>query len=131
MTIRQPTADPMRWWRLAVMDPSTPRHDSDPQPGLYAHRYVTGGPLVPVEIRMVQELDPDTGELAADERLEADELGKPLNPATVWTHLRPITRSTFDALVERHRSDPRMAATHVPYDLSETPIRPMKGTHYA
>lgn len=131
MPIRQPTPDPLRWWRFALMDPSTPRHDADPQPGFYARRYTKGGPLVPVEVRLVQEIDEATGELTAPERIEADELGRPKNAHDIWTRLRPVTRAEFDALVERHRTDHRMSATHAVYDVAALPTRPTKGATYA
>ena len=131
MPIRQPTRDPLKWWRFALMDPRTARHDADPQAGFYVRRAVRGGPLLPVEVRLVQEIAPATGELTADERLEAEELGRRIDPFRIWTHLRPVPVEEFEALVERHRVDERMAATHVAFDLAATPMRPTKGVRYA
>lgn len=124
--IRQPTpeAEAYRWWRQALVDASTPRHDGEPQPGFYKRRMVKGGPWVPVEIRLEQEIDPETGELVADEYLAAEQLGWSQDPVRIWTHLRPIPRDEYDDLLERHRAEDRMAATHVAFDVSETPILP-------
>ncbi len=124
--IRQPTpeAEAYRWWRRALVDASTPRHDGDPQPGFYKRRMVKGGPWVPVEIRLEQEIDPETGELAADEYLAAEQLGASQDPVWIWTYLRPIPRDEYDALVSQHRDLDLMAATHAPIDLSQTAILP-------
>lgn len=126
MPIRVPTADPLDWWRRALADPRTVRHDGEPQPGFYIRRAVKNGPFLPVEIRLVQVVDEETGELTEPERLEAHELGHRRNPFAIWLGLRPVTIPDFDAVVERHRVDDRMAATHAVYDVSETPMRPRR-----
>ena len=125
--IRQPTINPLAWWERALADPMTPRHEGDPQPGFYARRAVRGGPLIPVRVTLHQDVDPATGELRADEVIAAEELGRPINAAAIWTHLRPIPREEYDALVSRHQGDARMAATHVAVSISDTPTRPTKG----
>lgn len=131
--MRQPTpdAEAYAWWHRALADPRTARHDAEPQPGFYTRRAVKNGPLLPVHVYLRQEIDPETGELMADEEIAAEELGWSLNPYRSWTFLRPVSREEFDALVERHRSDERMAATHTAYDVAETPTRPTKGMTYA
>lgn len=124
--IRQPTPEAVAyaWWRQALADPRTPRHDAEPQPGFYTRRAVKHGPLLPVRVFLRQEVDPATGELTDDERIEAEQLGWSIDPYRNWTFLRPITRDEYEALVERHRSMAEMAATHAPINLSETPIGP-------
>lgn len=129
--IRQPTGDPYLWWRQAIADHATVRHDGDPQPGFYTRRAVKGGPLLPVEIRLVQVIDPQTGELTEPERIEAHELGRQRDPEKIWTYCRPITREAFDDLMDRHEVDPRMSATHAQIDVGSAPARPTKGTRYA
>jgi hypothetical protein len=124
--IRQPTTwnDAHAWWRRALKDPRTPRHDADPQCGYYARRAVKGGPLIPVHVYLDQEIDPDTGELADDETIRAEELGASKDPVRIWTHLRPISRARYDELIEQHRTDQQMAAPHAAYDLTHEPMRP-------
>ncbi|KHQ51133.1 hypothetical protein [Mameliella alba] len=124
--IRQPTrlSVAYAWWRQALADPRTPRHDADPQCGYYARRAVKNGPLLPVRVYLDQEIDPETGELADDEVIRGEELGRSIDPARIWTHLKPITVARYDALVAEHRTNARMAATNISYDVTETPMRP-------
>ncbi|MCD1619168.1 hypothetical protein K7H20_13945 [Salipiger manganoxidans] len=124
--IRQPTTEAasLAWWRSAVADRRTPRHDGEPQCGYYALRKVRGGPFVPVRIYLEQEIDPETGELTAPELMRADEGGRQFDPTRIWTFLRPISTAEYFALLEGHRTSPVMQATHVSVDLSLTPILP-------
>ena len=126
MPIRQPSSEDrlFDWWRAALADPRHPRHEEEPQCGFFRRRAVKGGPWLPVEIRMRQVIDEDTGELAEPETLEAFELGRRLDPAWVWTSCRPIGREDYDALVERHRTIREMEATHAVLDLSANPMLP-------
>lgn len=123
MTMRQPTRDPYQWWRAALADPRTPRHDGEPQAGYYRRRMVKGGPFLPVEVKLLSITD-DAGDLAEPETYAAEQLGDAVNPYAIWTHLRPIPRDEFDALVSQHRNLELMAATHAPIDLSQTAILP-------
>lgn len=124
--IRQPTSqsDQYAWWRRALDDPRTPRHDGDPQPGYYRARMVKGGPFVPVRIWLDQSIDADTGELTAPEELRAERNGWPIAPEAVWLSCRPVTQQDFHALVEAHAAEDVMAATHAPIDLATIPIMP-------
>lgn len=124
--IRQPTTwhTAHAWWRQALRDPRTPRHDGEPQCGYYARRAVKNGPLLPVRVYLDQQIDPDTGELTADETIRAEELGASKDPVRLWTHLRPISRARYDDLIEQHRTDQKMAATHAVYDVTHEPMRP-------
>lgn len=126
MPIRQPTSwhTAHAWWRAALRDPRTPRHEGEPQPGYYARRAVKNGPLLPVRVFIDQRIDPETGELADDETIRAEELGRQIDPVRIWTHLRPISRAQHDALVDQHRVDHRMAATHAAIDITTQPMRP-------
>lgn len=124
--MRQPTPDSelYAWWLSAVADASTPRIEDEPQPGFYKMRMVKGGPFVPVTIVMLQEIDPETGDLTADEKLTTDQMGWTANPTSIWTHCRAISREEYDALTDSHRSIALMAATHAAVDLSTTAILP-------
>lgn len=130
--MRQPTPESelYAWWRAAVADLSTPRHDGEPHCGFYKMRMVKGGPFVPATIVMLQKTDPDTGELTEDEVLAADQNGKITDPVRIWSYCRAISREEYDALTESHRTINVMAATHAPVDLSTTAILP-GGKQYA
>ncbi len=112
------------WHRAALRGEPVARHDGIPESGFYRMQRVKGGPFVPVRIWIEAETDPETGELVAPERYRAEAEGLPADAGAIWTYLTPISRADFDALVERHRCDDRMAATLVRLDLSETPTLP-------
>lgn len=125
--IRQPTPilETLRWHSAALRGP-VDRHDGEPQAGWYKRRAVKDGPWIPVRIWLHQETDPETGELTADEKLRASELGRAVDPVPIWTYLRPIPREEYDALVRLHVNLDAMAATHAPIDLTTTPIKPQR-----
>lgn len=125
--IRQPTSKAAQYafWNRSVAGERVARVEDEPQPGLYKRRMVKGGPFVPVEIWLEQKIDPETGELAADERLRAICNGERRDPVSIWTYCRPIAADEYDALTGAHATIPDMAATHVAVDLGQMPaIRP-------
>lgn len=125
--IRRPTsrADQYSWWERTVAGERAPRIEDEPQPGFYKRRMVRGGPFVPVEIWLEQEIDPETGELVADERLRAICNGELRDPVSLWTFCRAISLAEYDALTGAHATLPDMAATHVAVDLGQmAAIRP-------
>ncbi len=127
--IRQPSsyAQLYRWW-LDVTSGAAGRldgwHVDDPHCGYYRTKMVTGGPWVPVRIVCERDIDPDTGELTAPERLVALVEGDRRDPAPMWTFLEPITAEAFATLEARIASDPNMAASRARLDLSATPTLP-------
>lgn len=124
--IRQPSsfASLYAWWSDAVKGREPERHDGIPECGYYKMRLVRKGPWVAVEIVCERDLDDETGELAAPERLVAVFDGRRCDAERVWTYVQPISRPDYLALLERARTDDRMAATMVPVDLASTPTRP-------
>lgn len=124
--IRQPSTfrQLYDWHSRAVKGEDVPRQDGVPECGYYRRRMVKGGPWVPVRIYVEREIDAETGELAGPETIKAEQLGQPVNPVPIWTHLHPIRRDEYEALVDLHRTDTRMAATHVAMDITRTPMRP-------
>lgn len=116
------------WWRAALRDPSTPRHDADPQPGFYQRRAVRGGPWLPVKVWLQQDIDPQTGELESDESLKAEELGRPVDPHASWTYLRPIPEEEYHDILSRHETMAKMKATHAPVDLGAAPVKIQRRT---
>ena len=124
--IRQPSSFTQlyAWHRDAVAGRPVERHDGIPEAGWYRMKRVKGGPWVAVQIVCERDLDDETGELAAPERLIAIFDGARCDAAAVWTYVQPISHDEYRALVERAGTDDRMAATMVPVDLASTPTRP-------
>ncbi|MGP9804064.1 hypothetical protein [Paracoccus sp. NSM] len=125
--IRQPTTRAAQYdhWQRSVAGERVPRIEDEPQPGFYKRRFVRGGPFVPVEIWLEQQIDPETGELTADEELRAVCNGERCNPYTVWSYCRAISLEEYDALTGARDAIADMAATHVSINLAEmAPIRP-------
>ncbi|WP_296763757.1 hypothetical protein [Sediminimonas sp.] len=123
--MRQPTSehDAQAWWRAALRDPKTPRHDGDPKCGFYRMRKRKGGPWLPVEITLDQDVDFRTGELAADERVVALVEGIPDDAARIWTYLTPITREEFERLFAARVAQTAEDRDTLP-DLTERAILP-------
>lgn len=122
--MRQPTSrsDLYRhYWRALEGDPTLEVHDGEPHCGWYKTKLVTGGPWVPVEIRMLQVTD-DNGELTEPERMVCTVAGERRNAASMWTFLEPIPRAEHDALMTRKDQIPAMAATKAPMKLSKMPM---------
>lgn len=124
--MRQPT--PARqlyqWWNEALAGMAPPIHDGLAEVGFYKTRLVKGGPFAAVEIKVEREVDLDTGELTAPERLVAICDGERRNPANLWTFLTPISREEHRALLQRREFIPAMAATRAKIDLSLEPVNP-------
>lgn len=112
------------WHRAHMMGDNPPRYENEPHCGWYRTRLVKGGPWVPVEIRCQRVIDPETGELACDERLIAIMEGKVRDPLKVWTYLTPISRHEFAALQEARKTNSKMQATMARIDLTEGAVRP-------
>ena len=123
--IRRPSsvAQLYAWWRGALADPDAARHDGLPECGYYKRRLVRGGPWVPVRIFVERDIDPATGELTAPERLVADVNGRREEPARHWTHLIPITREEYGALLYRQALIPALADVASPLDLTKEPLQ--------
>lgn len=123
--MRRPTPAAMlyAWHRAALAGEEPAIHPDHPECGWYKRRMVKGGPWVPVRIHVVREIDPETGELTAPERLVADCDGRIEDAALHWTHLIPISRKDHDALVHRIGLTPEMTDNTRPLDLTKEPMR--------
>lgn len=124
MPIRQPSTQEQVYdfWSRSVAGERVPRNEEDPQCGFYRMRKVRGGPWVAVEIWLEQQIDDETGELVADEKLRAIQNGEPVNPAFIWTYCRPIRAEEYDALTgARSDMEATMKATMVAVDLGALP----------
>lgn len=98
--MRQPTpiADQFAWWRDALDGFSKIIGVMNlPQCGFYRRKFVHGGPFVPARIWLEQEIDPDTGELVADEVMLCEVDGARRDPGEQWPRLwtEPITEVEF------------------------------------
>lgn len=125
--IRQPTDRSTQYdfWRRTVAGERVERFEDEPQPGFYKRRMVRGGPFIPVEIWLEQEIDPETGELTAPEVMRAICNGEIRDPLSLWTYCRAISAEEYDALTGAHAAIPDMAATHVAVSLGQmAAIRP-------
>ena len=126
--IRRPSrmVDLYAWHRAALAGLAPPTHEDQPQAGWFRCRAVKDGPWLPARIFMHQVVCPITGELTEPEEFRAELLGEPRDPVALWPRVarRPISREAWKALVAEHESNPRMAATHVAFDLAAEVIRP-------
>ena len=115
------------WWLDAVAGRDPDRHDGLPECGYYRMRHVKGGPWVAVHVTISQDIDHDTGELTAPERIIAKVEGRVVDASVIWLQLEPISHAAYLRLVAEIDGDDRRQASMVPMDLSSTPTRPPKG----
>lgn len=122
--IRQPStaAQLYAWHRAALANPDLPRHDGHPECGWFKRRMVRGGPWVVARIWCEREIDPETLELAGPERLRCEVDGEYVDPVQHWTHLTPITREEYDALLHRRGLIAEMMTSNQSIDLSRRPL---------
>lgn len=96
--IRQPTPREVAYnWHAAALAGLAPQTDDDPQCGWFKRPLVKGGPLVPARIWLDQDIDPETGELMDDERLQCEVNNETADVEQQWSWLnaRPIPESEF------------------------------------
>lgn len=90
----------------------------------YQTRFKKGGPLVPIKFTIEQEIDPETGELMADEIVSAEGPDGPVNPDWVEETCHEISETKFWNLQNLRNAVPEMHATHVALDLRHTIVMP-------
>jgi hypothetical protein len=126
--MRQPTpiANLLKWHRSALAGKNPPVHESEPQMGWFKTRMVRQGPYVPARIWVERDICPQTGELIDDERLLCEVDGERRDPDREWIWLSkyPISKTEYEHLIALRAALPDMAATHVPFDLTTTIMRP-------
>ena len=110
------------WWSAALAG-EQPQITNEPQVGFFKRKLVRGGPFVPCEIRMVQEVCPTTGELVADEHLQCLVNGIRHDVEDEWLFLakNPITEGEFKYLTGLRE----WAAWHSPADPAANPKVPL------
>lgn len=94
--------------------------------GWFKVRLVRGGPFVGARIWIDREIYPETGELADDERFlcEVDGERRDAFREWVWLAKNPVSKAAYDELTDLRASIEAMAATHIPFDLTQNVIRP-------
>ena len=114
------------WWRAALAGLRPAVHEDEPQCGWFRTRLVRLGPWCPARVWLHQVIDPETGELAEDERLLCEVDGDRRNPARAWISIasNPITEVAFDELVAARNLNPQMRASMTRFDLTLSPARP-------
>lgn len=114
------------WWEAAMRGERPPVHEGEPHCGWFRTRAVRGGPWIPARVFVEREIDPETGELADDERFVAEVAGQRRDAAAAWVSIcrRPISREEYEAMVARRDGDLALLATHARFDLTATPPRP-------
>ena len=113
------------WHTAALAGRNPPTHIDTPRCGWFKTRLVKGGVWCPARIWLVQEIDPDTGELAADEVMRCEIAGERRNPVTAWVGLArfPIAEAEYERMMQL-LGLPVFRATHAPVPMTETPMRP-------
>ncbi len=76
-------------------------HEDEPHPGFYKRRLFSRGPWIPASIRVVQQIDPETGELIGDERMTCEVVGEQRDVLEEWTYLagHPISPEEYMTLL--------------------------------
>lgn len=92
----------LAWWKAALSG-IAPAVTEDPQCGFFKRKLTKGGPFVPARIWLDQSVDPETGELTADEVLRCEVNGRPMDAVDQWIWLcsNPITETDFRLMTDR------------------------------
>lgn len=129
--MRKPTPiDVLYDWHTRALAGENPAIDGSPMCGWYKRKLVKGGVFVPARIWMVQEVDPETGELLSDELLQCEVNGAFADPEDAWSWIcaNPITEAEFLYLTARidyaQRNEPNdpMADPRKAIDMNRTPL---------
>lgn len=120
--MRQPTPidDQLAWWRYAMSGfRKVIATINEPHCGWFKRRLVHGGPFVPARIWLEQIVDPETGELIADEVMLCEVDGVRRDPVEQWARLwtEPITEAQFNYMTATRN----WAAWHSPTDPAAKP----------
>lgn len=114
------------WWRAATQGRNPPFHDGIPECGYFKTRLVRGGPWAPARIWIDRDIDPETGELTADERHLCEIDGMRRDARKAWDgRLIPISRDEYQALITSRSAIPEMQATMARMDLTQTIMGPV------
>mgnify|MGYP000942895820 CR=1 FL=1 len=111
------------WHRAALAGEGPAMHPGWPECGWFKMRNRVTRMWMPVRIFMERQICPETGDVAADERLVADVNGRICDPTSVWTYLTPISRADYDTMLYRRALMPEIADDTNPLDLTKEPLR--------
>jgi hypothetical protein len=103
---------------------------TEPVPGFYQRRMVKHGPMVPVAIWIDQDIDPETGELMADEVMRCLVNGKDADAQAQWSDVagHPITEREYRFLTasvdyaRQHAPEMPLAQPRQAIDLLTAPL---------
>lgn len=112
----------LRWWSEALAG-GKPIVTHEPQAGFYKRKLVKGGPWVAARIWLHQEIDPETGQLMADEVLRCEVGGRARDPVEQWTWLcnEPISQAEYEYLMASRT----WAAANAPHEPVANPMKPV------
>lgn len=134
--MRRPTSpdEAYAWHRAAVAGENPVIVGSEPQPGWYRRRLITGGPWVAARIWWHQVVDPATGELTEPEELQCEVDEKDRDPFDQWGWLadNPISAVRYCEMIAKKQwagsNDPTNPVLNPeqPVDLARRPVLPPK-----
>jgi hypothetical protein len=94
-----------------------------PECGWFKVQMVRRGPYVPARIWLHQEVDPETGELACDERFVCEVNSQEKDVAWWWSKMcrHPISQAEFNYLIAKRE----WAEEHSPHEPAVNPSQPV------
>ena len=121
-----PTEELYRWWKNALLEGRGKEIvivNEEPECGWFKTRLVKNGPYVPARIWMYQPTDAETGELVADEIMQAEINGAFANPISAWERLcaHPITEQEWQYMT----ATVTWAKDHAPDHPLSDPSKPI------
>lgn len=96
--MRLPTPHPeLYFWHTEALAGRKPATTEEPHVGWFVRRMEAKSPLLPASIYMEQIVDPDTGELIADEVMKCEVCGVERDVESEWLYLatRPISEAEY------------------------------------
>lgn len=121
--MRKPTPHSTLYaWHRAAMAGKQPAINQEPHCGWYKRKLVRGGVFVPARIWMYQPICADTGELLADETMQAELNGAHADPHDLWSWVagNPICEQEFLFL-----------QSTIAWSRDHAPAEPMANPHKA
>jgi len=118
--VRVPTPrEQLYAWHTDALDGLEPANDGTPHCGWFKRKLVRGGVFVPARIWVVQDIDPETGELLSDEQLQCEVNGAFADPEDAWSWIcaNPITEQEFRFL----EASSEWAREHAPHEPMANP----------
>lgn len=108
------------WEKLAAKE-RPPIQVDQPEPGYYRRRLVKNGPFVACRIWIERDIDPDTGEIIADDKYLCTVDGKPASAMEQWSWLasHAISKEEYDFML----ADADWCRKYAPDDPKANPTK--------